>query len=211
MSNRHHLGDKRLLRTAEVDDNVHMGDRWGASGPPEEAYGRVTDPSRYAELHVIGHDLLDDLERRYDVTRATSVVADRHSTTAAPVVRLVPVDPRSSTLGIGFDAFPGLTVYSGRAGEFHLPACGCDACDETVAECAERLQEHVEAIIAGTFGEALVHADGAWWHEHWSTTAHSESRGRSRLDREHLSALRVALDGGSRGWQPWQERSVGER
>jgi hypothetical protein len=183
-----------------------MGDRWGADGPPEEAYGRVTDPSRYAELHVLGRELLDDLERCYEVGRESNVVADPHGTTTARLVRLVPVDPRSSPLGIAFGGFPGLTVHSGRADELHLPVCGCDACDETVAECAERLHERVEAIIAGTFGEALVHADGGWWHEQWSKTARSESRGRSRLDREQLSALRVALDGGSRSWLPWHKR-----
>ncbi len=42
-------------------DDGGVGDRWGVDGPPPAAYGRVTDPGRYAVLHASGRAVLEEL------------------------------------------------------------------------------------------------------------------------------------------------------
>ena len=183
-----------------------MGDRWDGA-PPEEAYGRVTDPGRYAGLHAVGRDLLDELESRFAVTRETFTESARHGAERAPAVRLIPANPAAAPLTLIFTAFPGLEVRMGSDVWMHLPVCGCDACDETVEESAEQLRDQVEALIAGTFGERLIRKRG-WWHERWYRTAHGAAGGsRVRVDREQLVALRAAMPDGELRWEPWPERS----
>jgi hypothetical protein len=41
----------------------------GEAGPPEEAYGRVTNPERYRGLHAAAEALLDRLGAEYVVER----------------------------------------------------------------------------------------------------------------------------------------------
>ena len=45
------------------------GHRWGAAGPPLEAYSRVTNPERFACLHNTAAELLDRLEREFAAER----------------------------------------------------------------------------------------------------------------------------------------------
>jgi hypothetical protein len=161
-----------------------MAGRWGAEGPPEEAYGRTTDVARFAVLHDIGHQLLDDLERRYDVTRTTTSEPDSHSDVEAAVVTLVPADPRASALTLVFDAFPGLLVRYGSRGATHEPVCGCDACDEDVESCVARMTDRIDAVVSGSFGE------------------------RDRVDGARLAELRQALPEPAREGRPWGLRVI---
>lgn len=185
---------------------VQVAGRWNGD-PPAEAYGRITDPGRFAALHVAARDLLDELEARFDVTREISSEPDRHGSEPAPVVRLVPADPAASPLAIVFDAFPGLTVRMGRGDDWsHLPYCGCDACDETIEWCTEQLRDHVEALTAGTFGERLTR-DHGWWHERWYRTSGGHARSRGKIiGRDRVAALRAALPEGELRWVPWPAR-----
>lgn len=189
---------------------VRVGDRWDGT-PPQEAYGRVTDPGRYAGLHTVGQDLLDELEDRFAVKRETSSEPDRHGTEPMTAVRLVPADPAAAALTIVFDAFPGLIVRMGRDDLMHLPVCGCDACDETVEECTEQLRDRIDALTAGTFGERLVHDQG-WWHERWYRTADGVSGcSRSSVDDDQFDELRAAMPDGELTWAPWPERRTSSR
>jgi uncharacterized protein DUF6226 len=183
--------------------------RGGVDGPPKDAYGRVTDAVRFAPLHKIARQVLEGLETRYDVTRQSFTEIDPHGSEPAAAVRLVPADPAAAPLAIVFDAFPGLLVRSGRqdADGVYLPHCGCDACDDSVVDCTEELARLIDATTAGTFGERLVYADGAWWHEAWYRTPTSTVRGRSRLNGRRLAVLRKAIPGGELVWAPWPERS----
>ncbi len=56
-------------------------------------------------------------------------------------MRLVPANPAAAPLTLIFTAFPGPEVRMGRGDWMHLPGCGCDACDETVEECAQQLRD----------------------------------------------------------------------
>lgn len=184
-----------------------VGDRWGADGPPEEAYGRVTDPGRYSGLHTVGWELLDELERRYAVTRNASTEPDLHSSDPVPVVRLVPADPGAAALTMAFTAYPGLIVRIGRDNTAPLPACGCDACDETVEECTKSLRALVTALTAGTFGERLIREHG-WCHERWYQAGAAAWSERTPVSGRQLRALRVALPDGELLWMPWPKRGT---
>jgi hypothetical protein len=183
-----------------------VGDRWGREGPPEEAYGRVADSGRYRTLHAVGWELLDELERRYAVTRATSTEPDVHGSDPAPVVRLVPADPAAAALTMVFGAYPGLLIRMGCNSGGHLPVCGCDACDETVEQCTDQLRHLLAALTAGTFGERLVR-DHGWWHERWYQTPSGRSSGRTRIDGQQRRALKGTLPRGELRWAPWPERA----
>lgn len=186
-----------------------MVNRWGSDGPPQEAYGRVTNAERYRGLHLIGRALLDDLERRFDVTREVRAEADRHGASPAPVVRLVPADSAASPLTIVFDDFPGLLVRMGHNCDTGLPACGCDACDETVERCEEQLRAYADVCVAGNFGERIVHADG-WWHERWYGSPVGASWNRTPLDLPQRDALRQTFAGDETRWAPWPQRAVAD-
>jgi hypothetical protein len=78
------------------------GNRWGAEGPPLEAYSRVTDPERFGSLHLVAAELLDRLEREFDVERAEGHGLDpeleqgiRLARPSVTLVRATPV-PRPS-------------------------------------------------------------------------------------------------------------------
>jgi hypothetical protein len=186
---------------------AYVGDRWGRAGPPEDAYGRVTDSGRYATLHAVGWKSLDELERRYAVTRATSTEPDVHGSDPAPAVRLVPADPAAAPLTMVFDAYPGLLVRMACRSGGHLPVCGCDACDETVDECTEQLRDLLAALTPGTFGECVVR-DHGWWHERWYQTPSGGSSGRIRIVRQQRRALQGTLSGSELRWAPWPERAI---
>ncbi len=201
--------------------------RWGEAGPPDEAYSRVTDPTRFAPLHALGTALLDDLEARFQVSRSVSSEPDPHSPDeVAPAVTLTPSSPGAAPLTVVTTAFPGLIMRFGGV-VVTLPECGCDACDETIPDLTELLNRHVAALVAGTFGDRLIHEvsrsfpmsyrdsdgpgaavhKGQWWHEQWYEAPDGTAgSSRSALEKPQLSALRKALPSGERTWHPWPSR-----
>lgn len=184
-----------------------MGDRWGAAGPPDDAYSRVTDPQRHSALHAIARDVLGDLHGRFDVTAHASSELDPNRSTQAPVTTLVPTNPDSSPLSIASTAFPGLIVGFGRKQREPIPECGCDACDETVDDCASLLREIVDAVTAGAFGERIVQAADGTWHETWRATELGSRSGRTRVTVERALLLRQELGSDDARWAPWPARS----
>jgi hypothetical protein len=184
-----------------------MGDRWGPEGPPTWAYSRVSDPEAFRPLHTVADEALADLERRYDVVREESVGPVEHWPTR--VVRLTPADPGAAPLTVVFTEFPSVRFgFGGGHDDVRLPDCGCDACDETVPELAGVLAERLAALVGGTFGDRLVQADGAWWHEHWFVLG-DDSRGgssRTRLTPAEAESLRESIPDGGRTWRPWPVR-----
>lgn len=153
-----------------VDDLAVEPARWGADGPPTEAYSRVGDAERYRPLHAFALALADDLEAEFDV--------ERHEPTPDPwlaegvqVVRAVRLRPRTddaAPITFGLTSFPGLVIGCGEFTRLTLPACGCDACDEHVADLVGSAREHVVAVVSGGFAEA----SGGWVSfrtERWSS------------------------------------------
>jgi len=185
-----------------------MGDRWGPAGPPEEAYGRVTNPQRYAPLHTIARDVLDDLQRRFDVTAHASFDLDLNRTTQAPVITLVPSDRGSSPLSVMFTAFPGLVVGFGRTQQAPIPVYGCGACDETVEECAQSLRELVEAVTTGSFGERIVPADDGLWSELWRANESGSHSSRIRITADEVKVRRQKLGSDDARWTTWPAHRI---
>ena len=189
-------------------------DRWGAEGPPEEAYSRVTNPERFLPLHAVATELLDRLEREFAVDRLEGHDADDDwsgVTLARPPIRLVPHDPQAAPIVVAFTDFPGLYLKFGSWHTEIFPNCGCDACDEMPDELIEEMTGMVEAVVSGGFREAMrvpwLLGDG--WHEsEIQFSGGGFQRGESRVSRSRA----LKMTGGERyvtlDWKPWPRRSA---
>ncbi|MBB2944952.1 hypothetical protein FB565_004685 [Actinoplanes lutulentus] len=118
-----------------------------ADDPPEEAYGRVTNPERFRVLHDTAHRFLDELAGQYEVTEIRGMTSDPSgSRDQAPFRELDPARPGVGRLRITFTAFPGLMVKLGQEQETALPACGCDACNDDPADLIEELHDQIDQL-----------------------------------------------------------------
>jgi len=186
--------------------------RWGAAGPPLEAYSRVTNPERFVFLHDSAAGWLHRLERDFETERREAYGLDseleQDCNLSRPSVALLPCDVGAAPLIIAFSDFPGLRVRFGRWYVVAFPTCGCDACDETVESETERLRSLIDNMTAGRFREAIrVRADGTAWKESefWPSGG-GRCPDELRLDQTRARKL---LDGGDRSsyeWGPWPRR-----
>lgn len=187
------------------------GHRWGAQGPPLEAYSRVTNPERFACLHKAAADLLDRLEEEFNVVRAEGqalgVELEAECKLVRPNVALVPHDAAAAPIVVAFSAFPGLRVRFGRWWTAAFPNCGCDACDETAESEIERLNSLVDHLTAGHFREAIwIPADGPALQkfELWSVRERWSQQ--SQIDRVRARQFVAAGDRISYDWKAWPRR-----
>ena len=171
-----------------------------STGPPEEAYGRVTNPERYRILHSAGLALLDRLSDQFLVERREGHDVDTglpHDAETERVIRLVPSAEGAGSLTIVFSTFPGLLV---RFGEWHVeayPSCGCDACDEDPSYLVDTLTGHVIDLVSGQFSESIGKGRKTWKSYQFSTAS-----GSSLLNAEDPPLPR----GADRHWKPWSLR-----
>ena len=187
------------------------GHRWGAAGPPLEAYTRVTNPERFVSLHDTATELLDRLELEFDAERREAYGLDPELEEGfkltRPSVAVLPRDVGAAPVIVAFSAFPGLRVRFGHWYVVAFPTCGCDACDETAQSETERLGSLIDNITSGGFREAIrVRADGTPWKESefWSTGGSFAEE--SRLDEALARKLVDATGRSSCNWQPWPRR-----
>jgi Family of unknown function (DUF6226) len=173
--------------------------RWGAEGPPLEAYSRVTNPERFASLHDVAAELLDRLQLEFDVERTEwhglDPELEEGYKLARPSVTLVPRDVGAAPIVVAFSAFPGLRVRFRGWWTTAFPTCGCDACDETAESETERLKSLIDNLTAGHFREAIrIPADGAASQksEFWSVGERCSQQ--SQLDRTRARQLVAASD-----------------
>jgi len=185
--------------------------RWGAAGPPLEAYSRVTNPERFASLHDSAAGWLHRLERDFETERREAYGLDpeleHDCNLSRPSVALLPCDVGAAPLIIAFSDFPGLRVRFGRWYVVAFPTCGCDACDETAESETERLGSLIDNMTAGRFREAIrVRADGTAWKESefWSTGGRCSEE--LRLDQTRTRKLLDRGDRSSYEWGPWPRR-----
>jgi hypothetical protein len=137
--------------------------------PPPEAYSRVTNPERFAVLHRAAEELLDRLEREYQVNRTEGVDVDPTLYGGRPldrVVRLTPSAGDGAPLTIGFTSFPGLSVRYGYYLVSGLPGCGCDACDEDRAALSEELTKRAGFLAEGRYKEEILRGDDEMFPAH---------------------------------------------
>ncbi|MEF3404755.1 DUF6226 family protein [Agromyces sp. CCNWLW203] len=146
-----------------VDELPAEHRRWGmdSDGPPQEAYSRVTDTERYRPLHDFALALVDDLEAEFDVERDHEPPVASWLSEGVDVVSAIRLRPRTddaAPITIGLTSFPGLVIGCGEFTRLTLPFCGCDACDEHVADSVDSAREHIDAVVSGGFAEA----SGGW-------------------------------------------------
>jgi Family of unknown function (DUF6226) len=165
------------------------GDRWGPEGPPEAAYGRVTRdlPTLYAPVVDAARTMIDQL------ARVEGCVSD-----ALETVALVPRSDDQSPLIVGVCDLPGVHLAYGRWASEHLPACGCDACDETPDELLDLLIGTRDLVIGG-FTEWVRRGEGQWWVGH-QTAVGSREGSLDRGERRRLD-IREPIE---LAWQPWR-------
>lgn len=188
--------------------------RWGKEGPPEEAYGRVTNPERFAPLHDAALEMTARLETGFDVERTEGYGLDEDLESkrglARPSVKLTPTDPEAAPITLVFTDFPGLFVRFGRWVEEPLPDCGCDACDETAESATESLAEKVDWVTGNGFRETVQAPLAPFGHCSLEVEWGTPYLGRhwSRLDRK----LARRMSGGRRSlvldWKPWPRRTT---
>ena len=139
------------------------------------AYGRVTNPERYAPLHRAAAVVIAELQRAFDV--AVAEVEPEQGGSGPAVISAWRLTPNNdgARVTVTLTQFPGLYL---RVGEWHdeaFPTCGCDACDELPGELAEDLREKLWAVAQGQFRETE--------HSHAFTFPYGSSGGSSRPPR----------------------------
>jgi hypothetical protein len=176
------------------------------SGPPEDAYGRVTRPERFAPLHDAADSIVERLERDFDVQNVDGLEVDPvlagRVGGCLRLLRLTPSDPTAAPITFGWSAFPGLVVRFGRWHVTAFPRCGCDACDEQPDGVADELHELVDDIVGGRFAESYDGRELS--HQRWSATSTSRSSGGMLVAGTDLA--RDLGDPGAVHWRPWPRR-----
>jgi hypothetical protein len=176
--------------------------------PSPDSYGRVTNPERFAPLHAIAIELLDSLAREFDVERIEQQGLDEELEAAGVQRSSIRLEPRNGAapIVVVFTRFPGLRVRAGRWATAAFPACGCDACAETLDDEAARFRGLVANVVEGRFREAIVERSGttfAEW-EQWSNDA--SSRERHPVDPGDHAFERNGLP---KAWGAWPRRAPG--
>lgn len=186
------------------------GIKWvRGTGPPPEAYSRVTNPERFEPLHRVALDYLEQLQERFDVERVDGYELEQELQRAAltrPSVKLIPADSRAAPLVVTFTDFPSVILRCGFWLVLSFPTCGCDACDETADGEVKRLTEAIDDVVAGRFRESiripLWGEAGQTWELGSSTR---RMAGGSRITRSRARALinarRRTVD-----WSPWPKK-----
>jgi hypothetical protein len=194
---------------------IMRGDRWGLQGPPSEAYSRVTNPERFAPLHEIATALLKRLELDFDVERAEGFGLDpqlEHKIgVARPTIILTPriANAAGAPVSVSFSTFPGLHVRFGHWYTCAFPACGCDACDETLDEEVERFAWLTQNVTEGRFREEISIQDSGQASKRaklWSADGRSEENG-SFLGPDEAQQLLTASRQSTYDWISWPRRA----
>lgn len=173
---------------------IPYGERWEhPTGPPEDAYSRVTHPERFAPLVDATHALIAHLVEHFDVERRTE---------ADGAVLLRP--SRGAPLRFRFTDFPAVSMRAGLLLDEVHPDCGCDACDETAASAIEAVVRTVQGVVSGGFAERWTGPSGSAAYS--LRYGGGRSSGGASLPDDPLVAPEelAALGGGA--WPAWPRR-----
>lgn len=125
--------------------------------PGNDAYGRVTNPERYESVVDAARALMAGFVAVFEVELTSGdprIDFPEISSVTGEVIRLRP--RQGAPLAFMFTGFPGVIVGSGKWCVEQLPACGCDACDESPQEVVDRLSRLMGAVVDGRFEEELT-------------------------------------------------------
>lgn len=176
--------------------------------PPDDAYGRVTDPTRYQVVVQTAVQLIDELNAAYQVElRQGGPELDPELCEGLQVERVVKLEPSSedaAPLTIVITTFPGVAIRAGRWRTALYPTCGCDVCGEPPDELAEDLARQLRAVAAGRLVEEL--RGGLAPH---LTISLSDDAGPLGTNLGSISRREMKTRGGPvrYDWRPWSLRS----
>ena len=134
------IGEFRDERGAVID----YGNRW-ESTPSNASYSVEPYPERFAPLLVVARALIDYVATTYD---AATDISDEAAVflPAGQAARLrFELDSESYTV----------RLEAGALAKYSFPSCGCDACDESVEDLAEDLEQTVFAVVSGRLIERV--------------------------------------------------------
>lgn len=193
---------------------IAYGSRWGGGSPPDDTYSVISNPERFAPLHVVTDALIEWLAATYDVTVEDDLALAAELMHPQPdvvrAVRVAPRDDASAALVLVFTAFPGVILHAGLLHDFGFPSCGCDACDEIWAPCADELEGTVARVVAGDYTERIRRDTELGLQYSLSGPGPGGRSGSTRFEGEPLeriAAAESALVHRPR-WAPWQTRSA---
>lgn len=176
--------------------------------PPDDAYGRVTDATRYQVVVQTAVQLIDEFTASYRVElRQGGPELDPELCEGLQVDRVMKLEPSSedaAPLTIVITHFPGVAIRAGRWRTALYPTCGCDACDEPPDELAEDLARQLRAVAAGRLFEDL--RGGLEPH---LTISLSDETGPLGTQLGPISRREMKARGGPAryDWRPWPHRS----
>ena len=187
-----------------------MGDRWGAERPPDEAYERVTRDlfEVFAGLHAGVAAIVDRLDRSYDVVRRPATAAELKPFTGAVAgTVLTPATPGTTDLLVAYvvaDDCPDVRFGYGPYWRAGCVVCGCDACDEDLADAVGAAEDALYGVASGltewvrwSDGGAEIGAEyGSGLGSHVSWLEPEEARAEGYLTDER------------REWSPWRHRDL---
>jgi len=168
--------------------------------PLPDSYGRVTNPERYAVLHVETRSLIESLVATYDVVSETGNVEisfPEWNGSPGEVVRLRPAE--GTPVAFLFTDFPGVVIGFGEWRVEGFPNCGCDACDEKPDDVIVRLRTLIDLIIAGGYQEVLTKRSIRQSFD-WPQGLSITERRIGRAERRRLGSP------ASHKWPPWPRR-----
>lgn len=168
--------------------------------PPDEAYGRVTNPERYRAVVEAAHELVASLGADFGASMETGIAATDFPgwhEPEAPTTRITPA--RGMRITVMYTDFPGVVLGVGELNRYGpydaFPSCGCDACDEPIADLIDHMGELVAAVVDGSYREGLTKTKlwRAWGGgRSWRTLRRGEWKKYGEL--------------GELSWEPWPRR-----
>ncbi|WP_152659453.1 DUF6226 family protein [Demequina salsinemoris] len=136
--------------------------------PPDDAYSVVVHPERFEVAWTIARAIVDHLVATYDVDviedadpEAGRLPGVRHLEPRGPIADAPPAVRRIVPRGQGAPLtvietdHPGVELLAGVTTGALAPVCGCEACDESVEEVADSLEDFAFAVASGEVWERV--------------------------------------------------------
>ena len=129
--------------------------------PPDEAYGRVTNPERYQAVVDATKEMIASLVENFEVSLETGTAAADFPHWHKPEAHITRLTPATGmSIAVMYTDFPGVVLAVGELHSWGLndafPSCGCDACDDKPEEMIDEIRELLDAAVGGSYREGLT-------------------------------------------------------
>jgi hypothetical protein len=198
-----------------------MGNRWGDSGPPDEAYSRVTRDLAAVTAAFSRH--LDELPGRLERTYLCRVrdldageverlrgVHPQVPWDGSSAYAVAPEGPDRATLLVERSTYDGgaaVLLAFGLVSSVDIPDCFCDACDEDSESAIEQTEDFLGVVVGGCvefrrerrfdrLPSWAAPIEGTWMEEGYRTAGSMSAHSNPELRGEPFE----------REWLPWLVR-----